>query len=112
MYALGGDQCNLTVYSYNTVHGAITVYKYDAIRIGTLVHAFWVRVSFHEVQSLVEAGCRDVQIAWPHECAVRALLKRTATITQTGVRSQTLRSGIVVFNYRVAPSKSPTSLHQ
>jgi len=26
--------------SYSTVHGAITVYKYDAIRIGTLAHAF------------------------------------------------------------------------
>jgi len=26
--------------SYSTVHGTITVYEYDAIRIGTLAHAF------------------------------------------------------------------------
>ena len=39
--------------------------------IGTLEHAFWVRVSFPEVQSLVEASRTDLQIAWPHECAVR-----------------------------------------
>jgi len=50
---------------YSTVHGTTTVYKYDAIRIGTLEHAFWVRVSFPEVQSLVEAGRMDVEIAWP-----------------------------------------------
>ena len=29
------------------------------------MHAFWVRVSFPEVQSSVEAGRTDVQIAWP-----------------------------------------------
>jgi len=26
--------------SYSTVHGTITVYEYDTIRIGTLAHAF------------------------------------------------------------------------
>jgi len=26
--------------SYNIVHGTITVYEYDTIRIGTLAHAF------------------------------------------------------------------------
>jgi len=39
-----------------------------------------VRVSFPEVQSLVEAGCTDVQIAWPllarrarlYKCLVQA----------------------------------------
>ena len=46
--------------SYSSVHGTITVYEYDTIRIGTLAHAFWVRVSFPEVQSLVEAGRTDV----------------------------------------------------
>jgi len=51
--------------SYSTVHGTITVYKYDTIRIGTLAHAFRVRVSYPEVQSLAEAGRMDVQITWP-----------------------------------------------
>jgi len=51
--------------SYSTVYGTITVYEYDTIRIGTLAHAFRVRVSFPEVQSLVEAGRTDVEIAWP-----------------------------------------------
>jgi len=26
--------------SYSTVHGTITVYEYDTIRIGTLAHVF------------------------------------------------------------------------
>ena len=26
--------------SYSTVHGTITVYEYDTIRMGTLAHAF------------------------------------------------------------------------
>jgi len=26
--------------SYSTVHGTITVYEYETIRIGTLAHAF------------------------------------------------------------------------
>jgi len=26
--------------SYSTVHGTITVYEYDTIRLGTLAHAF------------------------------------------------------------------------
>jgi len=26
--------------SYSTIHGTITVYEYDPIRIGTLAHAF------------------------------------------------------------------------
>jgi len=51
--------------SYSTAHGTIIVYKYDTMRIGTLAHAFWVRVSFPEVQSLVEADRTDVEIAWP-----------------------------------------------
>jgi len=51
--------------SHSSVHGTITVYEYDTIRIGTLAHAFSVRVSFPEVQSLAEAGRTDVQIAWP-----------------------------------------------
>ena len=49
--------------------GTITLCEYDAICIGTLAHAFWVRVSFPEVQSSVEAGRTDLQIAWPFECA-------------------------------------------
>jgi len=43
---------------------------------------------------------------------LRALLKRTATITLAGVGSQTLRTGTVAFNHCVAPSKSRTYLHQ
>jgi len=40
-------------------------------------------------------------------CAcLSALLKRTATITQAGVGSQTLRSGTVAFNLCVAPLMS------
>jgi len=40
-------------------------------------------------------------------CAsLSALLKRTATITQAGVGSQTLWSGTVTFNHYIAPSKS------
>jgi len=50
---------------HRTVHGTITVYEYDEIRIDTLAHAFWVRVSFPEVRYLVEAGRTDEQIAWP-----------------------------------------------
>jgi len=42
-------------------------------------------------------------------CAsLSALLKHTATITQAGAGSQTLRSGTVAFNLRVAPMKSRT----
>jgi len=41
-----------------------------------------------------------------------ALFKRTATITQAGVGSQTLRPGTVVFKHRVAPSQSRIYLHQ
>jgi len=64
--------------------------------MGTLAHAFWVRVSFPEVQSLVEVGRTDVQIAWPFwELVFSALLKRTATTTQAGAGSQTLRFGTV-----------------
>ena len=55
----------------------ITVYEYDAICIGKLAHAFWVRVSFPEVQSLREAGRTDAVGVF-----VSALFKRTATITQ------------------------------
>jgi len=86
--------------SYSTVHGTITVYEYDTIRIGTLTHAFGVRVSFPEVQSLVEAGRTDVEIAWPLlvRRARRSFFKRTATITQAGAMSQTLRCGTVAFN--------------
>jgi len=40
------------------------------------------------------------------------LLKRTATITQAGAGSQTLRSRTVAFNLCVAPLKSRTYLHQ
>ena len=53
----------------------------------TLTHAFWVCVSFPEVQSSEEAGCTDVQIAWPLWVRV---FKRTAMITQAGVGSHTL----------------------
>jgi len=53
------------IVQYCTVHGTITVYEYDTIRIGTLAHRFWVCVTFPEVQSLVEAGCTDVEMAWP-----------------------------------------------
>ena len=54
---------NFTVRS-SLVHGTITVYEFGTIRIGTMALAFWVRVSFPEGQSLLEAGCTDVQIAW------------------------------------------------
>jgi len=62
--------------------------------------------------------------SWPHEradclaplsalCAsLSALLRRTATITQAGVGSQTLRPGTVACNHCVAPSKSRTYLYQ
>jgi len=44
----------------------------------------------------------------PFECASSsALFKRTATITQAGVRSQILRSETVAFNHCVVPSMSP-----
>jgi len=49
-YSLGDGQGNLTEHSYNTVRGTITVYEYDTIRIGTLAHAFRMRVSFPDVQ--------------------------------------------------------------
>jgi len=87
--------------SYSTVHGTITVYECDTMRIGTLAHAFWVRVSFPEVQSSVEAGHTDVEIGWPllvRRARLSFFLKRTATITQAGAVSQTLRSGTVAFN--------------
>ena len=48
---------------------------------------FWVRFWFPEVQSSEEAGCTDVQIAWPLWVRV---FKRTAMITQAGVGSHTL----------------------
>jgi len=48
----------------------------------------------------------------PFECAsLSALLKRTATITQTDVGSQTLRSGTVDFK-TLRHLKSRTYLHQ
>jgi len=78
--------------------------RYNAY-IGTLAHAFSVRVSFPEVQFLVEARRTDLQIAWPQECAVDALsamLKRTETITQAGVGSHTIRSVTIAFILCVA----------
>jgi len=80
----------------------MTVYEYDAIRIGTLAHAFWVRVSFPEVQSL-EAGRTDAVRVF-----IGALFKRTATTTQACAGSPTLRSGTVAFNLCVAPLMSRT----
>jgi len=87
----------------------ITVYEYDTIRIGTLAHAFWARVSFPQVQSLREAGRTDAVCVF-----ISALFKRTATITQAcaGKGSPTLRSGTVAFNLCVAPSMSRIYLHQ
>jgi len=65
------------------------------------------------VQSSVEAGCTNVQIAWPLECAIlSALLERTATIAQAGVGSQTLRSGTVAFDHCITPSQTRKYLHQ
>jgi len=46
-------------------------------------------------------------------CAsLSALFKRTATITQAGAGSPTLRSGTFAFNLCVAPLMSRTYLHQ
>jgi len=44
--------------------------------------------------------------------SLSVLFKRTATITQAGVGSQTLRFGTVAFNLCVAPSMSRIYLHQ
>ena len=85
----------------------ITVYEYDTIRIGTLAHAFRVRVSFPEVQSLREAGRTDAVRVF-----INASFKRTATITQAGAGSPTIRSGTVAFNLCVAPLTSRIYLHQ
>jgi len=55
----------------------------------------------------------SVAVIGPFDSAsVRALLKRTATITQAGVGSQMLRSRTVAFNHCVASSKLPIYLHQ
>jgi len=60
-----------------------------------------------------ERAARTCRLLGPFECAsLSALLKRTATITQAGAGSPTLRSGTVAFNLCVAPSKSRTYLHQ
>ena len=85
--------------SYSTVHGTITVYEYDTMHVGTLAHAYWVRVSFPEVQSLVDAGRTDVQIAWPLWVRVFKMpcSKRTAAIKQAGAGSQTLPPETVAF---------------
>jgi len=61
-----------------------------------------------EVQSSVEVGRTDAKIAWPLCASLSALLQCTATITQGGVRSQTLWSGTIAFNLCFAPSKSRT----
>ena len=66
-------------YIYKSIvqYCTITAYEYDTTRIGTLAHAFWVRVSFPEVRSLREAGRRDAVRVF-----ISALFKLTATITQ------------------------------
>ena len=107
-------------YIYRNIVQYCTWYNHSIrIRCNTcrhMAHAFWVQVSFPEVQSLVEAGRMGVQIAWPlwvrRARLLSALLKRTARITQAGAGSQTLRSGTVDFNLCVAPLKSRTYLHQ
>jgi len=43
-----------------------------------------VRVSFPEVQSLVEAGCTDVEIAWPTLVRVFKFLVQAHSSENTG----------------------------
>ena len=90
--------------SYSTLHGTITVFEYDTIRTGILAHAFWMRVSFPEVQSFVEAGCTDVQIAWPLECTVRVYkcLAQAHSNDNTGrCMESTIRSVIIAWRCAV-----------
>jgi len=58
-------------------------------------------------------GRGDCLTPFSELCAsLGALCKRTATITQAGAGSQTIRSGTVAFNLCVAPLMSRTYLHQ
>jgi len=105
LYSNGND---LTTEHGTMLYTLLSQYA-NTLCVGTLTHAFWVRASFPEVQSSVEAGAWTCRLLPPFVCV---LLKRTATITQAGVGSQTLRSGTVAFNHCVAPSKSRIYLHQ
>ena len=58
-------------------------------------------------------GRGDCLAPFSAPCAsLSALFKRTATITQAGAGSQTLRPGTVAFNLCVAPLMSRIYLHQ
>jgi len=73
--------------SYSTVHGTITVYKYDTIRIGTcILSACFISRSAIFIRSGPH-GRGDYLAPLSAPCtSLSALLKRTATTTQAGAR--------------------------